>query len=109
MQRFPFTLMVALAFLVTISDHGIKVISPSHHSPHLHVTFKNTTLEKIVGKIQTESGRILDRITLSPREIKSIPIGHIRGEKIFYYPLTPSLQKAKLSIGQPPYEIPTKK
>ncbi|MCY4644920.1 MAG: hypothetical protein OXB88_09910 [Bacteriovoracales bacterium] len=97
------------AFLVTIFERKLRVVSPTRYSPHIHVILKNETLDKIVGKIQTESGRVIDYVNLEGGEMKSVPIGHIREEKIFYYPLAPSFQKMKLIIGHSPYEIPKKK
>ena len=96
-------------FLVTIFDNKISVVSPERSSPNLHLVFHNKSISKIVGKVQTKRGRIVDYINLLSGETKSVFVGHLKKEHIFYYPLSPSFQATELIIGRKPYEIPPKK
>ena len=103
----PFcTIWASGPFLVTIFDDKIRVVSPDRHSPHLHATFHNRAVSKIVGKVQTLGGRVLDYINLNPGESRSISIGHIGKEAILYYPLAPAFQEVELIVGKATYEIP---
>lgn len=97
------------AFLVYISDHKLKVVSPVRHSPNLHVILQNQTLSQVKGKIQTEEGRVIDYVSLLPGQSKSVLIGHVKAKKFFYYPMAPAFQEAELVIGRAYYEIPPKK
>ena len=97
------------AFLVTIFDQKIRVVSPARHSPHIHVILKNETQNKVIGRVQTKEGRVIDYVNLVQGEIRSVALGHIRQKSIFYYPLAPSFQAVELVPGRSTYEIPEKK
>ena len=95
-------------FLVTIFDSKIEVVSPERHSYKLRATFHNKSNGRVAGKVQTRGGRVIDYVNLNSGESQSIPIGHIKGEVILYYPLSPSFQEAELVVGRAIYEIPAK-
>ena len=99
----------AESFVVDIFDRKIRVSSPARHSPKLHVILHNKTLEAMVGKIQTARGRVIDYVSLSSGESRSVEIGQLKGEDMYYYPMAPAFQAVALVIGRPVYEIPEKR
>ncbi len=97
------------AFLVDIFDRKVTVVAPDKHSNGLHAIFSNQTLSKIISKVQTDTGEVLDYFTLEPKENYSVQIGNIKGKKIYFIPMAPAFQEAELIVGGKSYEIPPEK
>ena len=103
----PFSTWGSRLFLVSISNDQLKVVSPSEYTPHLRVLVENKTSGKLIGKLQTDEGRVIDYVSIEGHKSGTFLIGHLkRREKVFYYSLAPSFQEVELTVGKAPYEIP---
>ncbi len=97
------------AFKVTILDRKILVISPRKYHPHITLIIENKTLVNQLAKIITKERRVLKYLTLKSGGFLSVNIHPKKGERLFFFPISPGLQKVELKIGSAPYEIPPKR
>ncbi len=96
------------AFIVKVLDKRVKVLSPSKWDPKLHLIVKNETLTKLIGKVETEDGRLVARVSVESRKSQSIELRFPKSTKLFFVPMMPPFQKVQLKLGNKPYEIPPK-
>lgn len=100
------------AFLVTIFDRYVKVISPDKSYSQTSIIIENKTLSTIVGKIQKGKSDLYF-LTLEPQQSKSfqvkIPATQGSQEPLLFVPMSPASQEVQLLIGKKSYEIPPQK
>ena len=96
------------AFLVTIYDRFVKVVSPDKAYTQTSIIIENKTLSTIVGKIQ-RGKTDLHFLTLEPQNSKSLQVKIVGNEPLLFVPLSPSSQEVQLLIGKKSYEIPPQK
>ncbi len=97
------------SFVIKAYDNRFKVTAPHVFSPNVGLIIENHTLTKIYGKIETKLGRIIDYISILPRNFKSISLNLRTSQNIIFTPLVPPLQEVELIFGKEAYEIPPKK
>lgn len=96
------------AFMVRIFDERVVVTSPIKKKKDINVIVENKTLNKIVGKVETESGVVLGFVSLMPKKFQSVSLKERGSEKVYFIPLSPSFQKVILKFNNKVYEIPPK-
>lgn len=96
------------AFLVTIFDRYVKVISPDRAYSETSIIIENKTLSTIVGKIQ-RGKTDLHFLTLEPQHNKSFQVKVVGNEPLLFVPMAPASQEVQLLIGKKSYEIPPQK
>lgn len=97
------------AFLVTIFDRYVKVISPDKAYTQTSIIIENKTLSTIVGKIQ-KGKTDLHFLTLESQSSKSFQIKvPPSNEVLLFVPMSPASQEVQLLIGKKSYEIPPQK
>lgn len=97
------------AFLVTIFDRYVKVISPDKSYSQTSIIIENKTLSTIVGKIQKGKSD-LHFLTLEPQQTKSFQVKvPTTNEPLLFVPMSPAAQEVQLLIGKKSYEIPPQK
>lgn len=94
------------AFVVKIYDKSMRVLSPVKYDKALTVIIDNRTLSKVTGKIETESGVVMDYVAIGSGETSAYKVGRLNKEKVYFVPMSPPLQKVELKLGNKPYEIP---
>lgn len=96
------------AFMVKIFDERVVVTSPIKEKKDINVIIENKTLNKIVGKVETQSGVVLGFVSLMPKKFQSVSLRGRGSEKVYFIPLSPSFQKVILKFNNKVYEIPPK-
>lgn len=94
------------AFLVTLVDKGIKVVSPDKYFPEMSIIIENKTLTKILGKVERAGGEIITYVNIPSGETRSLDVSMKQGEEIFFVSLAPAFQETALVVGKKSYEIP---
>ncbi|TNE96018.1 MAG: hypothetical protein EP326_14015 [Deltaproteobacteria bacterium] len=97
------------AFMVTIMERSIKVLSPDKYNAKQGIVLTNNTLVKVVGKVIDENDKVLKFVSIEPGMYKSIEINFSKDGKIFFVPMAPSFQEVELVFGKKAYEVPPKK
>ena len=97
------------SFVIKVYDHHFKVTAPSSFDPVTRLLIENHTLTKIYGKVETKSERLINYVSILPKNFKSLPLNLTAPEKIIFIPLVPSLQEVELVFGKEAYEIPPQK
>ncbi|MCK5883337.1 MAG: hypothetical protein KAG61_06595 [Bacteriovoracaceae bacterium] len=98
------------SFVVRAYSNHYKVLAPATLSKNLSVIIENKMLANLVGRLETEEGRVLTFVRVDAGKYKSITIkGHKKEDKILFFPLSPAFQKIELKLGVRPYEIPPKR
>lgn len=95
------------AFLVTIKNLSIHVVSPTQQEETVSVVVKNETSENILSQLKTED-RVLKRFNLKPQSQRAISLSTKDIEKLYYISIAPPFQSVELKYNQRPYEIPEK-
>lgn len=96
------------AFLVTIFDNYVKVVSPDKQLKETSVIIENKTLTKVYGKIEKENS-VLFHLAILPSELKSYPLKDIGSSSVSFVPLAPAFQEVQLMFGKKSYEVPPQK
>lgn len=96
-------------FIVYLFENKVKVTAPKKDDPKLALLLENKTLTKIIGKIESESGRVLGFVTIEPGKSKTFSLEKRSGEKVRFVPMSPPFQAIDLIIGLESYEIPPKR
>lgn len=96
------------AFIVTAYSDKIAIVAPPKFDPKLNVIVVNKTLIKLLGKIETGSGKVLAYISVPSGKSQSIEVGTKLKEQVFFIPMAPAFQRVQLNVGSKPYEIPPK-
>lgn len=95
------------SFIVEIEDRKMVVTSPSKKLETVSIIIKNNTLDKIVSEIRTQK-KVLKRFVLKAggKEVSSVNMKST--DTLFFVPLAPPFEAAKLRFNQKVYEIPKK-
>ena len=97
------------AFIITMEDDRVQVLSPPKWHKKMAVIINNNTLIKVVGKLATNvSGKVISYITLWPRTSRGMEVSFSKESKIVFVPMAPPLQELDLIIGNKAYEIPVR-
>lgn len=95
------------AFLVTIKNMSIQVISPAKKIDTVSVVIKNDTSEKLIGELRSET-RVLKRFSLAPLSNKTLLVNMKNEKQLYYVSVAPPFQAVALKFNERPYEIPEK-
>ncbi len=91
------------------SDH-YKILAPAKQTKVLSIIIENKMLVNLVGRIETDKGRVITFVRIDAGKDKSISVNNYSSaEKIYFIPLSPAFQKIMLKIGEKTYEIPPKR
>ena len=93
------------AFLVEISDQRIKVTSPLKKSQIVSIIVKNETFEKIISELRSED-KVLKRFVLKPEGQEVTQVDYSKIKELYYVPVSPPFEAARLRFTEKPYEIP---
>lgn len=97
------------AFMVTIMNKSIKVLSPARFNNPQGIVLTNDTLVKVVGKVIDENDKVLKFVSVEPGTFKSIEVKFKKSGKLYFVPMAPSFQEVELVFGKKAYEVPPKK
>lgn len=95
------------SFIVEVTDRKIKVTSPKKKINIVSIIIKNTTFDKIISEIRSES-KVLKRFVLKPEGKEVIQVDYSKVKKLYYIPVAPPFETVELRFEQKPYEIPEK-
>ena len=98
----------AEAFIVTIKDDNIRVVSPKQKQNNIGLIIKNETFDKITSEIRSDKG-VIERFVLKPQTSKSFQLSFQGISTLFYVSIAPPFQAVELKFSQRAYEIPEKK
>lgn len=98
----------AEAFLVTIYEDKIRVVSPKKKQDIVSVIIKNDTFDKITSEVRSDTG-IIKRFVLKSQGSKSLQVEYSKIKTLFYVSIAPPFQAVELKFSQRAYEIPEKK
>lgn len=101
-----FALEKSEAFLVTLLDSSIKVVSPEKFMSQTSVIIENKTLTKIMGKVQKSNGEVIKFLSVPSGGTYSLEVTLQIGEELVFVPLAPAFQETPLIFGKKSYEIP---
>lgn len=96
------------AFIVTVKNLSVQVISPENKLNTVSVIVKNDTAVKLVSELRSE-GRVLKRFSLKPLSSKTILVSMKKVKQLYYVSIAPPFQAVALKFNEQPYEIPEKK
>ena len=96
------------AFIVTIKDDNIRVVSPKQKQNSIGLIIKNETFDKITSEIRSDKG-VVERFILKPQTSKSFQVSFQGISTLFYVSVAPPFQAVELKFSQRAYEIPEKK
>ncbi|MCO4792286.1 MAG: hypothetical protein KC493_01145 [Bacteriovoracaceae bacterium] len=97
------------AFMVTLLERRIKVLSPNSFNSPQGIVIKNKTLVKVVGKFVDDNNKTIKFLAVESGETKSVELKFKKSRKIYFVPLAPSFQEVELVFGKKAYEVPPKK
>lgn len=97
------------SFIVKIFDGKVNVVTPERINKNVSVIIENKTLTKVLGKVVTEKGILIEYLAINGNEFKSIKLDDFLKDKIFYISISPPFQEIELKSGVKSYEIPPKK
>lgn len=97
------------AFMVTIFERSIKVLSPAKFNNPQGIVLTNETLVKVVGKVIDENDKVLKFVSIEPGQFRSIEVKFKKNSKLYFVPMSPSFQEVELVFGKKAYEVPPKK
>ncbi len=97
------------SFWVQAHDTYIKVLAPEQYSKGITVIISNKTLSRLLGKIVTASGKVVQFVSIDSEENMAVNIDVISKEAVFFVPLVPAFQEVELKFGKKTYEIPPKR
>lgn len=99
---------VSEAFMVTITDEKIRVISPKQKQKTVSVIIKNDTFDNITSELRSDKG-VIERFVLKEQTSKSIQVKYNKINTLYYVSIAPPFQAVELKFSQRAYEIPEKK
>src|SRR3989339_1740970 len=88
------------SFWIQAHDTYIKVLAPEQYTPGITVILSNKTLARLLGKVVTASGKVLQFVTIDSEESVSVKIDAISKESVFFVPLVPAFQEVELKFGK---------
>lgn len=96
------------SFIVEIGDQNMVVTSPAEKKDNVSIIVINNTLDKIVSELKTDK-KVLKRFVLTPngKEVSSVNMKST--DTLYFVPLAPPFEAAKLEFNKKTYEIPAKK
>lgn len=97
----------AEAFIVTITEKKVRVISPKKKQKIVGVIIKNETFDKITSEVRSEKG-VIKRFVLKSQGTKSLQVNYSKIKSLFYVAIAPPFQAVELKFSQRAYEIPEK-
>jgi hypothetical protein len=97
------------AFLVTVFETYVSVVSPAAKKDKLSVIIENKTLTSIHGKFTDKEGKTLEHITIGPKSFEVRDLNTSQSDLTYFVPLSPPGQEVELVLGKKSYEIPQKK
>lgn len=97
----------AEAFIVTIKEDRVRVISPKKKEKLVGVIIKNETFDKITSEVRSDKGVVL-RFVLKSQGTKSLQVDYSKIKSLFYVAIAPPFQAVELKFSQRAYEIPAK-
>jgi hypothetical protein len=95
------------AFIVTVKNMSIHVISPFTKGQTVSVVIKNETMVKLTSELRSRT-KVLKRFTLKPLSSKSILVNTKGLKQLYYVSVAPPFQAVELKFNEKPYEIPEK-
>ena len=95
------------AFIVDINDQGMTISSPAEKLETVSVIIKNNTLDKVVSELRGKSS-VLKRFVLRPNSKEVLSVNMKEQDILYFVPLSPPFESAKLKFKQKVYEIPKK-
>ncbi len=97
------------AFLVTVKDQSIEVVSPKIKREVVTLVVSNRTFDKIISEIRSGE-KTIKRFVLEPDGTKgasfSLTVKVEKGETLNYVSIAPPFQEAPLIFSKEKYEIP---
>lgn len=97
----------AEAFIVTIKEDKIRVISPKKKQKSVGIIIKNETFDKITSEVRSDKG-VIKRFVLKSQGTKSLQVNYSNTKSLFYVSIAPPFQAVELKFSQRAYEIPEK-
>ena len=97
----------AEAFIVTIKENSVRVVSPKNKEKLVGIIIKNETFDKITSEIRSDKG-VIKRFVLKSQGSKSLQVDYSQIKSLFYVAIAPPFQAVELKISQRAYEIPEK-
>lgn len=97
----------AEAFIVTIKERKVRVISPKEKQKIVGIIIKNETFDKITSEVRSDKG-VLKRFVLKPQGTTSLQVNYSKIKSLFYVAIAPPFQAVELKFSQRAYEIPEK-
>lgn len=95
------------AFIVTIKNMSIQVISPKKKIQTVSVVVKNETAVKLIGELRSTKS-VLERFSLAPLQSKTLLVSMKSIKQLYYVSVAPPFQAVALRFNERPYEIPEK-
>ena len=96
------------AFIVTIKDDKIRVVSPKEKQKVIGVIIKNETFDNITSEVRSDLG-VIERFVLKSQGSKSLQINFSKIQTLYYVSIAPPFQAVELKFSQRAYEIPETK
>jgi hypothetical protein len=96
------------SFVVELFDQKIKVTSPLKKVEAVSIIIKNTTFEKTISELRSES-KVLKRFVVPAGGREVIQVNFSNLKKLFYVPISPPFETVELRFNQKAYEVPEKK
>ena len=97
------------AFLVTVKDQSIEVVSPASKKDVVTLVVTNQTFDKIISEIRSGS-KTIKRFVLEPSGAKgavfSLTVKVEKGKTLNYVSIAPPFQETPLIFSKEKYEIP---
>ncbi len=97
------------AFVIRIYEDKFKVVSPKKYDPKMNLIIENMTLVKIIGRVETLSGKVIENVAIKSSKFKSVELKVGKEDSVVFTPLVPAAQSIQLEYNRKPYEIPPKK
>jgi hypothetical protein len=95
------------AFVITINDRSIAVLSPATSRPLFSVIVENRSLSNQIGKF-TVNDKIIKFISVLSGQSETIEIENKSKSSVVFVPVGPAFQDVELKFGKRAYEIPSK-
>lgn len=95
------------AFIITIDENRIKVVSPKTKKDIVGIIIKNNTFDDIRSEIVSDK-KVIKRFVLKSQDSESVQVDYTKVKTLFYVSIAPPFQAVELKFSQRPYEIPEK-
>ena len=96
------------AFIVTLSDEKVRVVSPKKKQKIIGVIIKNETFDNITSELRSDKG-VIKRFVLKSQASKSFQVNYSKINTLYYVSIAPPFQAVELRFSQRAYEIPEEK